>query len=268
MAAGLTSAADAPVVRDVVLEGVAAFPPAVVYRAIVLRPGGPLRREVSTYASDLERRYQSRGYLAAHVSADWDPQAAVLTLHVEEGRLREVTLTGVEGGAEKQARALLALAPGQVLTEKDLRAGLRRLQDASGGAFRLVGDPAYTVEPMPDGVRLRLGVAPVHTHLRIRLQGPDLSPLHDRVEGTAPGAGLELTVFDPGALQHARVYARGAYGFTSHDPRFAFGAERPFGGQSFLVGYEFHDMTDTDDYFRRLPVEFTAGVPHTIAITV
>ncbi|HEV7500114.1 MAG TPA: hypothetical protein VGQ33_08935, partial [Vicinamibacteria bacterium] len=53
------AAAEAPVVKDVVLEGVTAFRPAMVYRAIVLRPGGRLRRDPSTYAADLERRYQA-----------------------------------------------------------------------------------------------------------------------------------------------------------------------------------------------------------------
>jgi Omp85 superfamily domain/Surface antigen variable number repeat len=256
-----------PIVKDVVLEGVTAFRPVMVYRAIVLRPGGQLRRDPSTYAADLERRYQAHGYFAARVEAAWDPASAVLTLRVEEGRLREVTVTGIDGGAADKARTLLGLALGKVVTEKELHAGLHRLEDGSGGALRLAGDPGYAVDPVPDGVRLQIAVSTVATRLRVRLQGPDLSPLHNRVEGTAPGAGLELTVFDPAGLQHARVYAHAAYGFTSRDPRFAVGAERPFAGRHFLLGYEFHDLTDTDDFFRRYPVEFTAGVPHTFEIT-
>jgi len=260
------STAEAPVVNDIVLDGVSAFTPAVVYRAIVLRPGGHLRREVATYASDLQRRYEAHGYFAARAEAQWDPDKGVLTLHVEEGRLRELALTGVEGGAEAEARKLLALPPDKVVTEKELHASFHRLVAGSGGAFRLVGDPAWAVDPLPDGIRLRIAVATVPTHLRVRLQGPDPSPLHDRVEGTAPGAGLEMTVFDPAGLQHARVYAFGAYGFSSHDPRFALGAERPFAGQHFLLGYEFHDLTDTDDVHRRYPLELTAGSLHAFEI--
>jgi surface antigen Omp85-like protein/surface antigen-like variable number repeat protein len=256
-----------PVVREIVLEGVTALPPRTVYRAIVLRPGGRLRREVATYAADLERRYQARGLLGARVSASFDESRGVLTLRADEGRLRELDVTGVEGGAEAQARTLLALKSGEVLTEKDLRAGLRRLQDGSGGAFRLASEPPYTVEPLSEGVRLKVAVAPVHTGLRVRIQGPDLSPLRNRVEGIAPGAGVEVTLFDPSALEHARVYARAAYGFTSKDARFAVGAQRPFARQRFVLGYELHDLTDTDDAFRKYPVELTPGVVRVFSIT-
>ena len=90
--------------RDIVLEGITAYPPRTVYRAIVLRPGGRLKRDPAIYASDLERRYQARGYLGARVRAAWDPDRGVLTLHADEGRLRELDLTGVDGGAEARAR--------------------------------------------------------------------------------------------------------------------------------------------------------------------
>jgi len=261
------AAAEEPIVREIVLEGVTALSPSAVYRAIVLKPGGRLRRDPATYASDLERRYQARGLPGARVSASWDEGRGVLTLRADEGRLRELDIAGAEGGAEAQARTLLGLKVGEVLKEKDLRAGLRRLQDGSGGAFRLQGEPPYTVEPLAEGVRLRVAVAPVRTKLRLRIQGPDLSPLRNRVEGLAPGAGVEMTVFDPSALEHARVYARAAYGFESKDPRFALGAQRPFAGQRLVFGYEFHDMTDSDDAFRKYPVEQVPGVVRVFAIT-
>ncbi|HET6899836.1 MAG TPA: POTRA domain-containing protein, partial [Vicinamibacteria bacterium] len=162
-----SEAAAAPLVREIVLEGVTAYTPATVYRAIVLRPGGRLKREPATYAADLERRYQARGYLGARVSATWDADRGVLTLRADEGRLRELDVTGVEGGAEAQARTLLALKTGEVLTEKSVRAGLRRLEEDSGGAFRRAGDPPYSVEPLTEGVRLKVAVAPVRTKLRV-----------------------------------------------------------------------------------------------------
>ena len=252
--------------RDVVLEGITAFPPRTVYRAIVLRPGGRLKRDPAIYAADLERRYQSRGYLGARVRAAWDPDRGVLTLRADEGRLRELDVTGVEGGAEAQARTLLALKTGAVLNEKDVRAGLRRLREGSGGAFRLEGEPPYSVETLPEGVRLKVAVATVPTRLRVRVKGPDLSSLRNRVEGFAPGAGVELTLFDASALEHARVYARAAYGFQSHDVPFVLGAQRPFAGRRLVVGYEFHDLTDTDDAFRKYPLEQIPEVVHYAAI--
>ena len=64
-------APEAPVVREIVLEGVTALPARTVYRAIVLRPGGRLRREVASYACDLRQTYLARGYVGARVDARW-----------------------------------------------------------------------------------------------------------------------------------------------------------------------------------------------------
>src|SRR5204863_420888 len=46
---------EAPVVRAIGLEGVTVLPPRTVYRAIVLRPGGRLRRDPASYATDLQQ---------------------------------------------------------------------------------------------------------------------------------------------------------------------------------------------------------------------
>ena len=262
-----TESPEAPLVREIVLEGITAYTPQTVYRAIVLRPGGRLKRDPATYASDLERRYQARGYLGTRVGATWDADRGVLTLRADEGRLRELDVTGVDGAAETQARALLSLKIGEVLTERNVRAGLRRLEDGSGGAFRRAGEPPYSVEPLTEGVRLKVSVETVRTKLRVRIQGPDLSPAGNRVEGFSPGAGVDLTLFDPAALDHARVYGRVAYGFASETWRFALGAQRPFAGHRLVLGYEFHDMTDTDDAFRKYPIELGPGIVRFAAIS-
>src|SRR5712691_11871558 len=120
-----------PAVREIVLEGVSVLPPEAVYRAIRLRPGGRLRHAPDDVARDLEQRYRTRGYLGARVSAIWDAERGVLTLRADEGRLREVAIAGVEGGAAARARALLALSPGAILDEKHLRPALRRIEDGS-----------------------------------------------------------------------------------------------------------------------------------------
>lgn len=261
-----TTAAESPLVRDIVLEGITAFPPAAVYRAIVLRPGGRLRRDPAVYAEDLQRRYAAHDFVAARVTASWDAERGVLTLRADEGRLQELALDGVKGGAADRARRLLDLKTGQIVTEKDLRAGVGRLEKGSGGAFRGIGEPPWSIEPLSEGVRVRLGLAPVHLGFRVRIVGPDPSPLRNRVEGFAPGAGVELTFFDQSALEHARGYARAAYGFGSDAARFAVGAQRPFAGQRLVMGYEFHDLTDTDDVHRRVPVEFGPGVARLLVV--
>ena len=135
----------------------------------------------------------------------------------------------------RQARAggpgatLLALKNGEVLTEKDVRAGLRRLREGSGGAFRLEGEPPYSVETLAEGVRLKVAMATVHTRLRVRVKGPISRRCATESMAFARGR-RELTSFGRSALEHARVYARAAYGFSRIDVPFVLGAQRPFAG--------------------------------------
>src|SRR5207245_9372342 len=51
-----------------------------------------------------------------------------------------------------------------------------------------------------------------------------------------------------------------------HAWRFALGAQRPFAGQRLVLGYEFHDLTDTDDIFRRQVAAPPPGKPHLFSI--
>ncbi len=262
------SAADdgAPVIREIVLEGITAFDGARVSRAIRLHEGSRLRRDPSVVAGDLRLRYLLSGYPAARVTAAFDPARGRLRLTADEGRVEEVAVEGVEGRAAERARELLAVPTGRPLRDEDLRAGLRRLNDVSGGALH-TGEPEYVIDPLDEGVRLRVHVVRERMRLRLRPRGPDLSPLQNRVEGTAPGAGAELLLLDPVSFHHASVYARGSYGSGSDGARFALGARRPFGaGGRLVLGYEFHDLTDTDDHFRRQLVEEPAGRPLVFSI--
>ena len=89
-----TAVDEFPLVREIALEGITAFPPAAVYRAIVLRPGGRLRRDPSVYAADLQRRYAAHDFIGARVTAHWDAERGVLTLRADEGRLQAVDVDG------------------------------------------------------------------------------------------------------------------------------------------------------------------------------
>jgi hypothetical protein len=257
------------VAREIVLEGVQAFDPPAVYHAIRLKPGGRMRGDAAGVAGDLEVHYRLRGYPAARVFGTFEAETGRLTLRADEGRLREVVIDGVEGRAAEKARALLALPADAPLRDKDLRKGLSALADVSGGAL-YAGEPAYGMEPagpLGEGVRLRVHVVRQRTRLVLRPKGPDVSPLHNSTEGTALGASAELFLLDPVSFHHASVYARGAYGKGSKSWRFALGGRRPFGaGQRLVLGYEFHDLTDSDDVFRRRLLDERPGQPHAFSI--
>ena len=257
----------APVVEKIEIVGASVFSKDTILGYVRLREGARLRRSPDEVAHALQERYRIQGYLGAQVSAAFDPTSGLLRLTVDEGRLAEIVLTGVEGRAAEAAREHLGIAVGEVLREKDVRAALSRLEDRSAGAFSRAAEAPYVIERVPgipgdrtavggervnDGVRLRLALVQRHSRLAFWPDGPDPSPLSNRVEGFAPGVGGTLTLFDPVAFNHADLYARVSYGFSSKAARYAVGARRPFGtSQKVILGAEVHDLTDTDDLFRR-----------------
>jgi hypothetical protein len=260
------TAPERPVVREIVLEGVSSLTAKEVERAIRLRPGQKLRGSPAGVAGDLEIRYRLKGHLAPRVQATFDGATGRLTLRADEGRIREIAIEGVEGDGEARAREALGLETGAPLREKDLRAGLRRIDDQSGGAL-VAAEPPYEVDALDEGVRLRVLLARHRVRWRFRPRGPDLSPILNRVEGTTPGASVELTLYDASSYRHTTLHARAAYGFKSEQARWAVGARRPFGpGGKLVLGYEAHDLTDTDDAFRREHVEAGPGRPRVASV--
>jgi hypothetical protein len=261
----------APVVRKIEIVGASAFPRETILKYVRLREGARLRRDPAEVAHALQERYRIQGYLGATVAGTFDSGPGVLTLTVDEGRLGEVTLVGVEGRTAESALAQLALPVGEVLREKDVRSALARLEDRSAGALSRAPENPYVVERIgPGGQGLRLQIALVQRRSRLTFwpDGPDPSPLSNRVEGFAPGVGATLTLFDPVSFNHADVYGRVSYGLSSKTARFAAGARRPFGpNQAFIVGAEAHDLTDTDDLFRRDNVIQPRGRVLTFSIT-
>jgi hypothetical protein len=256
-AAPAAAAEEPPVIREIVLEGVTGFERPAILKGARLKEGQRLRRDLDEIAAAVRAFYDGHCYMAVQATAAFDPALGRLTLAVDEGRLAEVVIEGIEGAAAEQARELLDLPPGRPLREKDLRAAIERLERGSGGAFRTRREGrGYVVERTPDGVRLRLQLESSPARLALRPKGPDLAPFYNRVEGFAPGLAVDATLFDRTSFHHTNVYGRVSYGFASEAARYALGVRRPFGpGEGLVLGYEYHDLTDTDDVFRRDSVE-------------
>ena len=251
-----------PVLREVVLEGVSFFNRDQVLKAIRLRPGSRFRRDPAEVAASLRAHYEGQCFMAVKVAARFDPQAGRLTLAVDEGRMRGLVLDGLEGDEEARIRAALGIEPGTLLRDKEVRGAMGRLEAATGGAYRIEGGPPWTVEEGPDGPTLRLRIVRRRFRLRPLLSGPDASPFRNRVDGTAPGLGVDVTLFGGATTNHTSVYARGAYAFGADAWRYAAGVRRSFGPDHLVTaGYERHDLTDTDDLFRRRPIEGPRGRP-------
>lgn len=245
----------APEIHEIQVTGATVYDHDAVLRIVRLRPGQRLYREPSAVAQTLETRYRDVGYTAATVAGAFDPGTGVLTLKVDEGRIAAVTVEGLVGAAQARAVQATGLLPGKVLREREVWAGLDRLGDASQSAL-VPDDPAYRVEAVPEGSRLTVRVSKRAAAVAAGLGAPGGAPLVDRVDGWAPGLGARLRIHDFRSYNHTDLYARGAYGLSSDRARFALGARRPFGGSGRLVlGYEFHDLTDSDDSFRNSALE-------------
>jgi hypothetical protein len=251
----------APLVRAIEIEGATAFSRADVLRAIRLKPGGPLRRTPEAIGTLLEDRYALRGLPAARVRARFDEATGTLAIAVDEGRIASVEIEGLDQGDSTRVREALGLEPGTVLRDAEVASGLRRLRDLSEGAFDTVDDPPYELVRSGDGVRVRLKLRRRQAALGFLLfNSITPAPIYSRVDGWALPAGAEFTLYDHARFNHLSAYALGAYGLSSGHGRFALGARKPVGAHRLLtLGYEFHDLTETDDFFRSAGVERWPG---------
>lgn len=260
---GRAQEAAPPVLKAVEIDGADLFTRADVLRALRLRTGAPLRRSPDALAAVLEDRYRLRGLPAASVRARFDAGSGTLSLTVDEGRVASVEIEGLSEEDSRRVRETLAIEPGTVLRDAEVSSGLRRLRDVSDGAFDTVEEPPYSIERGDAGVRVRVKLVRRTLAVRPVLFGPIVpSPLFTRIDGWALPLGAELTLFDHRAFDHLNVYAVGTYGLASERGRFALGARKPvFGRRRLTLGYEFHDLTDTDDFFRVNGLERWPGTP-------
>jgi hypothetical protein len=263
LAAALLSAQDAPVIRNIEVRGGTVYDLKAIERILRLKPGSTLRRPASELAEMLERRYHILGFPAARVEGRFDPETGTLGFDVDEGRLATVEVEGLEGDTEARVLKLLDFRPGKPVKERDISSALVRLEKLSQGAFVTTAEPPYTFEPGPEGVKLTLRLRRRLARLRVRpALGAPTAPIYNRVDGLNLGATGRLTLFDSGSFNHGEAYGHVAYGFASHKARYAVGALKPFGPERrFVVGYEYHDLTDSDDMFRGRTVEWLPGFP-------
>ena len=253
-------AAAEPTVRSIEVRGATAYDLKAIQRILRVSPGSTLRRPVPELADQLERRYHILGFPAARVEGTFDPSTGTLSFTVDEGRLGMVAVDGLEGDTEARVLKVLDLRPGKPVKERDVSGALARLEKLSGGAFVSTATPPYTIEPGPEGAKLTLHLRRRAARLQLRPGGPATASLYNRVDGLNLGASARVTLFDPVSFDHAEAYGHMAYGFSSHKARYAVGALKPFGpDRQFTVGYEYHDLTDNDDAFRRRTVDDLPG---------
>jgi len=250
------AAADLPRIRDIQVRGAEAYDRAALLKIIRLKPGDTMWRDASAVAQALETRYHIQGFPAARVAGSFDPATGVLGLEVDEGRLLAVEAKGLDGKAGRHALEVLDLETGKVLRARDVNRGLHRLQTASDGSLEADLEEPYTVERVPEGGRLTVHLRSRGGRVALRPGSGGAGDYVNRVDGFTPWIGAEATVHDRVSYNHLHLYGRAGYGFASKDPRFVVGALRPFGPDRLItLGYEFHDLADSDDAFRTIGFE-------------
>jgi outer membrane protein insertion porin family len=250
--------ADLPRINEIEITGATAFDRAAVLKIIRLKPGDSLWRDADAVAKSLETRYHIQGYPAAQVSGSFDAASGRLALTVVEGRLTSVQVEGLDGKAEESALEILDLEPGTVLRDRDVNRAVRRLEKASDGSLEADFETPYTVQTGPEGGRVAVRMRPRGGIFALHLGSSGSGDYLNRVDGLTPWLGVEATLHDHVSFNHLHAYGRIGYGFASEEPRFVVGALRPFGPERLVtLGYEFHDIADSDDLFRLIGFEET-----------
>ena len=250
------------IVREIVVAGASVYEGADVTRILRQAEGQPLRAAPEALAARLESRYHIDGYLAASVTASFEGGRLLFT--VDEGRLAEVRVEGVQGASARRAVGAADLVPGRVLEQAQVwdalariekrvrrRAQARRRSALHGGADTRGGAPRAARAPDPgedDGpARGPAGRRAVQPRRRALPRPPGRAhrPRHRDLRSPAP--------------LDARLL-----GFSSDKLRYALGAARSLFGKKLVLGYEYHDLTDTDDtWHKRGLEEGTGGIINT-----
>jgi hypothetical protein len=256
----LASAAEgeAPEIRSIEAPGATRYTLQEIQKHLRLRPGAPLRRTPEQIAASLEDRYHIDGLLAATVAGRFDPDTGTLRLEVDEGRLGELRVLGLSDKAAARAAREAGLETGGPLRESDVWAAWDRIEDASLGAlergkYRVEdatgGDATLVLEPQLHRAEASPSIAAFSGAGR-----------RNRVDGWTQPLGLELVLFDATHYNHTRLYGRAAYASGTDDWRWHAGIERPFFARDRLVvGYEHHDVTDSDDTWRGAGLDEAVG---------
>jgi hemolysin activation/secretion protein len=242
--------------RSLETRGATVYTPEQAQKILRLRPGDSLRREPAAIAATLETRYHDEGYLAARVAGVFDAASGTLRLSVDEGRIAEAQVEGTSARAAATALEQASLRPGELLRAEAVFSAFERLEQASDGAFE-PGD--YRIERVgADGVRIVLVPRRRTARVDYRLSGP--TRRYGRADGLNLPLGADLTLFDHASFNHVTPYFVSAYGLASKHLRYAAGVSRPFGGSGGVtLGYEYHDLTDSDDAYRSVGLEEAHG---------
>ncbi len=253
-----------PVLREIAIEGGSVFSADDVEWLLKLKRGSPLPDTSEHLAEALQDRYARDGYTEARVSAR--EEQGRLTFQIDEGRIDEVEITGLDERLAGLFRDRFSVKPGDIYNTRTVGQAVDRALDESQGAL-VVGPPkrATASKPGPSAVVLehRSGRNVLVVPLRPRTQRSSLQlgtrrreDFFSPVDALSPALGFATTVFDHHKFNHTYIEGYAEYRFGPDRPGYSLGLERPlFGGPRLFLGAEIHDLTASDDMWRLTTTE-------------
>jgi outer membrane protein assembly factor BamA len=256
--------AERPILREISIEGGSVFSADDVEWLLKVRRGSPLPDTPEHLAAALQDRYARDGYTEARVTAR--EEQGRLTFQIDEGRIDEVEITGLDERLAGLFRERFAVKPGDIYNTRTVGQAVDRALDASQGALA-VGAPKHAVgsKPGPSAVVLehRSGRNVLVVPLRARVQRTGLQlgtrrreDFFSPVDALSPALGFGTTIFDHRKFNHTYIEGYAEYRFGPDRPGYSLGIERPlFGGPRLFLGAEIHDLSASDDMWRLTTTE-------------
>jgi Omp85 superfamily domain/Surface antigen variable number repeat len=258
------------VLERLVLEGATVYSREDVLWLLDLREGASISKSATEIAAALQDRYARDGYTEARVEGRLD--GGQLTLHVDEGRIDDIELLGVDAAQASRLRLRLGVKPGDIYNKRTIGQAIDRLMETTQGAL-MIGRPrsqqpgAHHEPDTPEDVVLeRKGsrnvlIIPLRwrrSRVGVEFGTGGREDLFSPVDGFAPALGATATIFDHNRFNHTLIDGYASYKFGREDAGYALGMERPlFAAPKLFFGAEIHDITASDDLWRLSTAEQT-----------
>ncbi len=246
-------------ITEVVVEGNTVFGRAEILEHLRITPGSAMPLAPAELATELERFYHDQDYSEAKAAVSYDEAASRLLIRVDEGAIAEIQFEGIDERAAAQLRDQFDVRVGDVFNRRQVIRALNRILEATRGVYGppvdlgkkgAKGDPIEV--RVPDGRRVLV----IHLEARSSRFRPVLGTesredWFSPVDGFAPALGFNLAVFDRHRFNHTLVTGYISYKAAVDSVGYSVGLERPlFGSPKLYVGFETHDVTASDDFWR------------------
>jgi hypothetical protein len=246
---------EAPLIRNVRIEGVSVYTVNDLQRRMGLAPGVRLPGPPAAIVEDIEDRYERDGYSFARAEALFD-EAGTLTITVDEGHVDEIEFRGVSAEVAARLREAFAIPIGDVFNRGPASRALDEALALTQGAVERSPGQTFRMD-RDQGRRVLL----VFLQTRSRRSGVFVGSQgredwYSPVDGFAPAVGFQSTISDSTRFNHSYWAGYVSYKVAAERVGYTFGFERPFfAGGVLQAGASVHDVTGSDDQWRLLSSE-------------